>query len=379
MHDGVTAHHRTMIKLIRFLFVCGVTLAIAGCGLVGITIWYFGRDLPDYQQLAHYQPPIATRVHAGDGRLLAEYATERRVFVPIQAIPKLAIKAFLSAEDKNFYNHHGIDPASIVRAAITDVGRLRANRRPVGASTITQQVAKNMLLTNEISIERKIKEVLLATRIEAALPKNRILELYLNEIYLGAGAYGVAAAAQTYFDKSLDELTLSEAAFLAGLPKAPNRYNPVRFPELAKERREWVLGRMAEDGNATGKDIVQAKAEPLVLRRREEAEIVTGTYFAEEVRRELLARYGESVLYQGGLSVRTSLDARLQAAADKHLRDGLITYDRSRGGWRGPVGHIDPGPNWPARLDAVALPPGAATAGWQLAVVLRNESDGMAI
>src|SRR6266851_7033046 len=303
MHDGVTAHHLTMIKLIRFLFVCGVILAIAGCVLVGITIWHFGRDLPDYQQLAHYQPPIATRVHAGDGRLLAEYATERRVFVPIQAIPKPVITAFLSAEDKNFYSHHGIDPASIVRAAITDVGRLRANRRPVGASTITQQVAKNMLLTNEISIERKIKEVLLATRIEAALPKDRILELYLNEIYLGAGAYGVAAAAQTYFDKSLDELTLGEAAFLAGLPKAPNNYNPVRVPQAAKERREWVLGRMAEDGNATERDIAQAKAEPLVLRHREEAEIVTGTYFAEEVRRELLARYGESTLYQGGLSV----------------------------------------------------------------------------
>src|SRR5712691_6555027 len=180
-----------MSKFVRFVFVCTVLVAIAGGVLAGITIWYFGRDLPDYQQLAHYQPPIATRVHAGDGRLLAEYATERRVFVPIQAIPKLVIAAFLSAEDKNFYSHHGIDPASIVRAAITDVGRLRANRRPVGASTITQQVAKNMLLTNEISIERKIKEVLLATRIDAALPKNRILELYLNEIYLGSCVYAV--------------------------------------------------------------------------------------------------------------------------------------------------------------------------------------------
>src|SRR5437016_2296441 len=261
-----------MVKLIRFLFVCGVVLAIAGSTLIGVTIWHFGRDLPDYQQLAHYQPPIATRVHAGDGRLLAEYATERRVFVPIQAIPKLVIKAFLSAEDKNFYNHHGIDPASIVRAAITDVGRLRANRRPVGASTITQQVAKNMLLTNEISIERKIKEVLLATCIEAALPKDRILELYLNEIYLGSGAYGVAAAALTYFNKSLDELSLDEAAYLAGLPKAPNNYNPTRFPQAAKARRDWVLDRMAEDGNATEAQIIRAKAEPLALRHREEEE-----------------------------------------------------------------------------------------------------------
>src|SRR5207302_467323 len=247
---------------------------------------------------------------------------ERRVFVPITAIPKRVITAFLSSEDKNFYSHHGIDPISMFRAALTDVGRWHSKRRPVGASTITQQVAKNMLLTNELSINRKIKEILLATRIDEALSKDRILELYLNEIYLGSGAYGVEAAALLYFNKSLDELTLGEAAFLAGLPKAPNNYNPTRFPEMAKERREWVLGRMAEDGNATAKDIVQAKAEPLVLRRREEAEIVSGPYFAEEVRRELLARYGESVLYQGGLSVRTSFDARLQAAADKNLRDG---------------------------------------------------------
>src|ERR1700757_4802052 len=243
-----TAHHRAMVKLIRFLFVCAVVLAIAGCGFVGITIWYFGRDLPDFQQLAHYQPAIATRVHAGDGRLLAEYATERRIFVPIQAIPKPVISAFLSAEDKNFYSHHGIDPISILRAAMTDLGRFRSNRRPVGASTITQQVAKNMLLSNEISIQRKIKEILLATRIEAVLPKDRILELYLNEIYLGAGAYGVAAAALAYFDKSLDELTLGETDFLAGLPKAPNAYNPTRVPQAAKLRRDWVLERMFEDG-----------------------------------------------------------------------------------------------------------------------------------
>src|SRR4029077_11438053 len=219
-----------MAKFIRFLFVCAVVLAIAGCGFAGVTIWYFGRDLPDYQQLAHYQPPITTRVHAGDGRLLAEYATERRVFVPIAAIPKQVINAFVAAEDKNFYSHHGVDPTSILRAALTDVGRWRSNRRPVGASTITQQVAKNMLLSNELSITRKVKEILLATRIDEAMPKDRILELYLNEIYLGAGAYGVVAAALTYFDKSLDELTLGEAAFLAGLPKAPNNYNLTHFP-----------------------------------------------------------------------------------------------------------------------------------------------------
>jgi penicillin-binding protein 1A len=377
--EGGHCRPQTMIKIFRFLFVCAVMLAIAGCGFIGITLWYFGRDLPDYQQLAHYQPPIMTRVHAGDGRLLAEYATERRIFVPIQAIPKSVINAFLSAEDKNFYSHHGVDPTSILRAALTDVGRFRANRRPVGASTITQQVAKNMLLSSEISIERKVREILLATRIEAALPKERILELYLNEIYLGAGAYGVAAAALTYFDKSLDELTLGEAAFLAGLPKAPNRYSPARFPQAAKARRDWVLERMVEDGAASAEEAAQAEAQPLELRHRQEAEEVKAPYFAEEVRRELLTRYGEKVLYGAGLSVRTSLDARLQAAADKALRAGLIAYERGHGGWRGAVAHIDPKGDWAAHLAAVPVPPVATDVGWQLAMVTRSEPDGAAI
>src|SRR5580700_9665399 len=230
-----------MTKLVRFLFVCTVLLALVGGVFAGLTIWYFGRDLPNYQQLANYAPPITTRVLAGDGRLLAEYATEKRVFVPIGAIPKRVIAAFLAAEDKNFYTHHGVDPISMLRAAVTDIGRWRSSRRPIGASTITQQVAKNMLLTNELSISRKIKEVLLAARIDDALPKDRILELYLNEIYLGGGAYGVAAAALTYFNKPLDDLTLGEAAFLAGLPKAPNNYNPVKNQQAARARRDLVL------------------------------------------------------------------------------------------------------------------------------------------
>jgi len=354
-------------------------LAIAACGFVGITLWHFGRDLPDYQQLAHYQPPIMTRVQADDGRLLAEYATERRIFVPIQAIPKPVINAFISAEDKNFYSHHGIDPISMLRAAISDISRLRANRRPAGASTITQQVAKNMLLSNEISIERKVKEVLLATRVEAAMPKDRILELYLNEIYLGSGAYGVAAAALTYFDKSLDELTLGEAAFLAGLPKAPNAYNPARFPQAAKARRDWVLERMLEDGVGSQQEVTEAEAQPLERHRRQEAEQVKASYFAEEVRRDLLARYGEKVVYTGGLSVRTSLDPKLQAAADKALRTGLITYERGHGGWRGAVTRIDPKGDWATHLATVAVPPVANDVGWRLAMVIRSDPDGAAI
>ena len=346
-----------MTKLLRLLFFCVVVLAVAGAAAVGLAIWHFGRDLPDYQQLADYEPPVTTRVYAGDGRLLAEHATERRVFVPIAAIPKRVVAAFLSAEDKNFYTHRGVDPISILRAALTDLGRWGSDRRPVGASTITQQVAKNMLLSGEVSIRRKIREALLATRIEQALSKDRILELYLNEIYLGSGAYGVVAASLTYFNKSLDELTLDEAAYLAGLPKAPNNYNPARFPQAAKARRDWVLDRMEEDGVATGADIKAAKAAPLRVRRREETEIVSAPYFSEEVRRDLLARYGEKALYEGGLAVRTSLDPAMQEAADKALRAGLIAYDRRRGGWRGAVGHIDPGPDWPTPTG----PPGSRT------------------
>jgi penicillin-binding protein 1A len=368
-----------LTRLVRFLFVCAVLLAMIGGVFAGLTIWYFGRDLPDYQQLANYQPPIATRVLAGDGRLLAEFATERRVFVPVGAIPKRVIGAFLAAEDKNFYSHHGVDPMSMLRAAVTDIGRWRSSRRPVGASTITQQVAKNMLLSNELSVERKIKEVLLATRIDDALTKDRILELYLNEIYLGAGAYGVAAAALTYFDKSLDQLSLGEAAFLAGLPKAPNNYNPVRFQQQARFRRDIVLDLMQEAGFATPAEVAAAKADPVTVRHREEAELVNAPYFAEEVRRELIARFGEKTVYAGGLTVRTSLDGRLQTESDKALREGLIAYDRSKGGWRGPVDTIDARADWPAKLAAMPLPPGADAMNWRLAMVLRPEPDGALI
>ena len=375
---------RTLITLVRFLFVVAVLIAIIGGGFVGLTIWYFGRDLPDYQQLARYEPPITTRVLAGDGRLLAEYATERRVFVPISAIPKPVIAAFLAAEDKNFYTHHGFDPIAMLRAAVIDVGHLHSNRRPVGASTITQQVAKNMLLSNELSVERKIKEILLASRIDDALPKDHILELYLNEIYLGGGAYGVASAALTYFGKPLDELSLAEMAFLAGLPKAPNNYNPVRFQQAARIRRDWVIDRMVEAGDVTAAQAAAVKAEPVTVHPRADTDLIKGAYFAEEVRRELVAKFGEKAVYEGGLTVRTSLDPRLQTAADKALRDGLIAYDRSNGGWRGPVDHIvadhiDPGGDWTAKLAAQPSPPGAGAVGWRLAMVTRTESDGATI
>jgi penicillin-binding protein 1A len=250
------------------------------------------------------------------------------------------IKAFLAAEDKNFYEHGGVDVFSILRAALQNLAHMGQNRRPVGASTITQQVAKNFLLTNEVSLARKIKEAILAFRIERAFTKDHILELYLNEIYLGGGSYGVAAAALNYFDKSLDQLSISEAAYLAALPKAPNNYNPVRFPEAAKSRRDWVIDRMQEDGYITADQATASKAEPLVTKPYVESEFADAGYFSEEARRELIARFGEQALYAGGLSVRTTVDPKLQGFADAALRAGLLAYDR-RHGWRGALGKIN--------------------------------------
>ncbi len=333
---------RALLTIVGLLLI----VAIAGAGGVLYIFHNYGRDLPEYRQLADYEPPVMTRVHGGDGRLLVEYAKEKRVFVPIKVMPRRVVRAFLSAEDKNFYHHPGVDVLSVIRAALTNVRNLGQSRRPVGASTITQQVAKNFLLTNEVSWRRKIKEAILAFRIERAFSKDRILELYLNEIYLGFGSYGVATAALNYFDKPLGELTIPETAFLAALPKAPNNYNPVRKPKAALARRNWVIGRLLTDGAITKTEASQARATPLVVRQRSAIEYVTAEYFAEEVRRELVNRYGEEKLYKGGLSVRTTLDPRLQAIATRVLRQGLESYDR-RHGWRGPIARLEDG----TRLD----------------------------
>lgn len=360
--DGETMK-RLFITLFGGLFILG----IAGAGGILFVFYEFGRGLPDYSQLADYQPPVMTRVHAGDGRLLAEYAIERRVFVPIGAMPRRVISAFLSAEDKNFYGHPGIDFIGIVRAALTNIKNLGSNRRLVGASTLTQQIAKNFLLTSEVSWDRKIKEAILAFRIERAFSKDRILELYLNEIYLGFQSYGVAAAALNYFNKSLDQLSIAETAFLAALPKAPGNYHPIRHPNAAKGRRDWVVNRMLEDGVITADEADQAMATPLIVQQYSETEFITADFFAEEIRRELAERYGETQLYKGGLSVRTTLAPRLQDIADKVLRDGLRAYDR-RHGWRGPIAKIPPETDWRTGLAAVVPPPGLGE--WRLAAVL---------
>ena len=297
-----------MLRAVTIFF--GITLLVCGIGVAGLLgiFYHFGRGLPDYRQLADYEPPVTTRVHAGDGRLLAEYAVQKRVFVPIRAMPLRVINAFLAAEDAYFYSHPGVNLLSVFRAAVTNLRYMGTGRRPVGASTITQQVAKTFLLTNEVSIERKIKEAILAFRIERAFTKDRILELYLNEIYLGYGSYGVAAAALNYFNKPLDDLTIGEVAFLAALPKAPNNYNPFSHPEAARGRRDWVVDRMFEEGFISPAEAEQAENASLVIRNRKDVELVSADYFAEEVRREIAERYGEAQLYRGGLSVRATLD-----------------------------------------------------------------------
>ena len=346
----------------------GLLLALSVSGLV--VFHHFGQNLPDHLELANYEPQVVTRVHAGDGHLLAEHAFEHRMFVPIGVVPKRVIDAFLSAEDKYFRLHPGINPLSIVRSFFTNIRNALEGRRLIGASTITQQVAKNFLLSNEVSAKRKIREAILALRMERVLSKDRILELYLNQIYLGASSYGVAAAGINYFDKSLGAITLAEAAFLASLPKAPSNYHPERYPQEAEARRNWVLQRMLKDGRISSTQYTHAIAEPLIARVARPVASIDAPYFAEHVRRFLVSLYGNERVYGGGLSVRTSLQPRLQDIAGKSLRAGLVSYDK-RHGWRGPVAHMQPEAISAQRLGRLidhSIPVGIDE--WELAVVV---------
>ena len=355
-----------LIRILSFLFG-----TLIFCGAVGaMALWlvydHFSQGLPDVNQLASYNPPVVSRVYAGDGRLLAEYATENRVFVPISVMPKRVINAFLAAEDKTFYSHHGVDLPGVIAAVWTNIKNY-GDRRPVGASTITQQVTKNFLLSNELSYKRKIREMILAFRLEKVFSKDKILELYLNQIYLGSGNYGVATAALNYFNKSLDELTIAEAAYLGALPKAPNNYNIVRDHQAALDRRNWVIDRMAEDGHITQEEAAVAKTEPLELHTRDATEHVTADYFAEEVRREIVQRFGEDGLYKQGLAVRATVDPRLQEIADRVLREHLVAYDKTQG-YRGPLHHVESVTDWQKTLQD--LPPMPWLYDWKPAIVI---------
>ena len=368
---------RLLVRFLGFLFAAGTILFLVGVSAVAGLLWHYSKDLPDYTQLKNYEPPVMTRVHAADGSLLGEYAKERRLYLPLQALPKRVINAFLAAEDKNFYEHGGIDFTGMARAALVYAQNYGSNRRPQGASTITQQVAKNFLLTNEVSFTRKIKEALLAMRIERTYSKEKILELYLNEIYLGLGAYGIAAASLVYFDKSVNELTIAEAAYLAALPKAPAQLHPVRNHDRAVERRNYVIDRLAENGWIKASEAAAARKEPLVVTSRSNAaHVFAGEYFAEEVRRDIFERYGEKKLYEGGLSVRATLDPKLQVMARKAMVKGLVNYDESVG-WRGPVTKIDLSGDWGVKLAEVKSL--SDVSPWRMAVVLEANDQSARI
>ncbi|MEO1242415.1 MAG: penicillin-binding protein 1A [Pseudomonadota bacterium] len=327
-----------LIKLIGVGFAVG---AIGVVGAAGYAAWYLNKlnqDLPDYQALSEYAPPVTTRVYAGDGSLVAEFARERRLFVPIESIPDHVKYAFVSAEDKTFFEHTGLDVRGIVRAQLSNIGNILAGRRLEGGSTITQQVAKNFLLSSEQKVERKLREMLIARKMERTFTKEHILELYLNEIYLGNRSYGVAAAALNYFDKSLADLTIAEASYIAAITKGPSNYHPIDNEDRAIERRDFVIGRLLDDGRITQEDADEARAQPLGAQIAPPlgARDWTMEYFAEEVRKQIVDLYGVEALYDGGLAVRTSVDPKLQKLAGEALRKWLVAYDQ-RHGWRGPL------------------------------------------
>src|SRR3984893_14991513 len=368
---------RFFVRFVGFLFAAGTVMLLIGVTAAAGLIWHFSKDLPDYSQLENYEPPVTTRVHAADGSLLAEYSKGRRLYLPIQAVPKLVINTFLSAEDKNFYEHGGIDYPGMARAPLLYAQNFGSGRRPQGGSTITQQVAKNFLLTNEVSFTRKIKEALLAMRLERAYSKDKILELYLNEIYLGLGAYGIAAASLVYFDKSVNELTVAEASYLAALPKAPAGLHPVRNRDRAIERRNYVVDRLLENGWIKQADADKARKDPLVVTNRSNAaHIFAGEYFAEEVRRDVFERYGEKQLYEGGLSVRTRQGPKIQVMARKTMVADLVTYDEQQG-WRGALSKLDISGDWGVKLaDVQSL---SDISPWRMAVVLQTSDKSARI
>jgi penicillin-binding protein 1A len=334
-----------MIKHINNLVKIAIVIVLSIFFLLFSALWYFSSGLPDYKKLETYEPPVSSRVYANNGDLIAEYAVEKRLFIPYESIPTPIINSFLSAEDKNFFDHPGIDPQGIIRAVINNFKNIVNDKRLEGASTITQQVAKNFLLTNEVSLKRKIKEAILAFRIEKAYSKERILELYLNQIYLGSGTYGVAAASLEYFDKSVKELNYPEAALLAALPKAPSKYNPFRFYDVAKLRRNLVLQNLNENNFINNLELKKFKLEEINLKKRKIKLLQEANYYTEEIRRIIKDNYGFDKLYAEGLSIKSSLDVNYQLYALSALRAGIESYDR-RHGWRGPVLNTKKQKNW---------------------------------
>ena len=356
-----------MQKIIKRLLIFSLLSSFLLSFAIIIILWTYSNKLPDYKYLKSYKPPVSSKLYSGNGLLVSDFSSEKRIFVPYSAISQTVINAFLSAEDKNFFDHPGVDAKGVLRAVKNNIFNLINSKRLEGASTITQQVAKNFLLSNEVSIDRKIKEAILAFRIERVLSKKRILELYLNQIYLGEGSYGIASASLRYFNKPISELNYGEAALLAALPKAPSKYNPYKNPELAKFRRNLVLKNLLDNGFIDKKNYNELFNSQIKLQKRKRIYLEDARYYVEDVRKDVIETYGFDKVYKQGFNIKTPLDLKLQKIATQSLRKGLQEFDR-RKGWRGSLSNIKKHKNWEKDLSMLTL---EKSLGWELAVVLR--------
>ena len=354
-----------MYRIIKNLFILILSFALLGAFSILVVLWAFSNNLPDYKFLKGYKPSVSSKVYSGDGELVNDFSTEKRIFVPYNAISEKVINSFLSAEDKNFYSHPGVDAKGVLRATINNISNILSSKRLEGASTITQQVAKNFLLTNEVSLNRKIKEAILAFRIERALSKERIIELYLNQIYLGGGAYGVASASLEYFDKSISELNYDEAALLAALPKAPSRYNPYKNIVLAKYRRDLVLKNLYENDYIKKTQYKKFINKKIILKKRKKTFTEDASYYVEDIRKNVVDKLGFDKVYKQGLNISTPINLDLQKIAVESLREGLVSYDK-RNGWRGPLLRDQKIDSWKDNLSEFILEKSIA---WNIAII----------
>ena len=354
-----------MNRILKNIFIGIISFLLLLSTIIVTILWTFSNNIPDYKFLKNYKPPVSSKVYSGNGELVADFSKEKRIFIPFNSIPKNVINSFLSAEDKNFFTHPGVDAKGVVRAMLNNVKNIMTSKRLEGASTITQQVAKNFLLTNEVSINRKIKEAILAFRIEKALSKQRILELYLNQIYLGSGAYGVAAASLEYFDKSIKDLNYSETALLAALPKAPSKYNPYRNNQLAKFRRDLVLKNLYENNFITFEEYKEYKKKEIELKKKQKVFLEDSQYYIEDVRKNIIDKLSYEKVYKQGFNINTPINLKLQKIATESLRQGLEKYDR-RKGWRGVLKNKVYTDKWAEDLKEFNL---EKSIGWNIAII----------
>ena len=354
-----------MNRILKNIFIGIISFLLLLSTIIVTILWTFSNNIPDYKFLKNYKPPVSSKVYSGNGDLVADFSKEKRIFIPFNSIPKNVINSFLSAEDKNFFTHPGVDAKGVIRAMLNNVKNIMTSKRLEGASTITQQVAKNFLLTNEVSINRKIKEAILAFRIEKALSKQRILELYLNQIYLGSGAYGVAAASLEYFDKSIKDLNYSETALLAALPKAPSKYNPYRNNQLAKFRRDLVLKNLYENNFITFEEYKEYKKKKIELKKKQKVFLEDSQYYIEDVRKNIIDKLSYEKVYKQGFNINTPINLKLQKIATESLRQGLEKYDR-RKGWRGVLKNKVYTDKWAEDLKEFNL---EKSIGWNIAII----------